>query len=293
MIWFKRDPLLASVICAAILLIGGEGGWLWRVRTQASQAVLALNQKNRERDSWRTQSPTPSEENERAVERDLLLARGKLTEWESNFGPIDDTGFDASPAKSTNAFFEIASFVEKTRTLAEQSGVAIRSGEHFGFASYANTGPAVDVLPAVLRQQRSLRTLLDLLLSAKPTALISVQREHPAQATTPASSGDPVDFFEPVVSLLLRKPGTLETGAFKLEFTGRTRVLRDFINQLAMAKPAFATRSVEVEPIKSATISGASAKSEAAVPVITEGISQFRVVIEQLRVVTEAGGNGP
>lgn len=286
MTWFNRDPLIVGLIGAVLVITSTEGWWLSRVRGETVRAVSVLDLKNRERDELRVKSPAPTEENELAVAQDLAAARAKLSELEM---AIDD-GVEATAAisqtKPTDAYFEIASFVEKVRALAAQAQVTIRPDERFGFASQASEGPAAAILPAVLRQRAAIQMLLETLMAARPVALISVQREHPSMATSHAIAGDAADFFELVPALSLRKLGMLETDAFKLEFTGHTRVLREFINQLASVNPAIAVRSVEEEPaVAMANSSIGTSKSAVAVPVIAGGLSRFRVVVERLRPV--------
>ena len=285
--WFKRDPLIVGLIGAALVITAAEGWWLSRVRGEAVRAVSLLELKNRERDDLRVKSPAPTEENELAVARDLASARTKLSEIETVFGGGAEAIAGISQTKPTDAYFEIASFVEKARALAAQAQVTIRPDERFGFASHASEGPAATILPGVLRQRAAIQVLLEILMAARPVALISVQREHPSTATSHAIAGDAADFFELVPAMSLRKPGMLETDAFKLEFTGQTRVLREFINQLASVNPAFAVRSVEEEPAAAvANSSTVTSKTAVAVPIIVGGLSRFRVVVERLRPVT-------
>lgn len=287
MTWFKRDSLLAWLVCAAILATAGEGWWLWRLRGEAIQAGLILEQKNGERERLRGETPAPTEENEQAADRDFAAGRARLAELETALDGVANKAAGTSPAKSTDAYFEIASFVEKAKALFAESHVTIRPDERFGFVSHASEGPAVTILPGVLRQRAAIQVLLETLVAARPAALISVQREHPAAASSRATTGDPADFFEFAPALSLRKPGVLETDAFKLEFTGQTRVLREFVNRIVSVNVAFAVRSVEEEPSATAANNASTGtKTVVAVPIIVEGLSRFRVVVERLRPAT-------
>lgn len=294
MTWFERDRLLAWLLCATLVALAGEGWWLWRIRGAAIGTVAVLGEKNRERDGLRLQSPTATEENELAIDRDLIVARTKLAEMEKALIGVAESGAGNSTVKSTDAYFEIAGFVEKMRTLAGQSTVATRPDERFGFASYASEGPAPDILPSVVRQRAAIQILLETLLTAQPVTLISVQRERPPAMTSHATAGDPTDFFEIAPAWSLRKPGMLETDAFKLEFTGQTQVLREFSNRLMSVSPAFAVRSVEAEPLVSAVKNtDTGGRTMALLPIVPAGLSRFRVVIEQLRPVPGIGKTTP
>ena len=281
--WFKRDPLLATLICSAFVSISGEGWWLWRARAEAVRALSLLEQKNREREGLREQSPAPTEENELIVKREITSAQTRLADLEKALS----TGGRAegvAAIKPTDAYFEIASFVEKARALAAQSHVSIRPDEHFGFASHASEGPGFDALRDVLRQRAAAQVLVEALLAAQPASLISVQREHPLTSAPRAGRGDPTDFFEPASGVSLRKPGMLEVDAFKVEFTGQTRVLREFVNRLLSADRTFAVRVVEAESVSPVAANpGSAGKSAMVLPVVVEGISRFRVVVERLR----------
>src|SRR4051812_32041639 len=59
---FKRDSLIAGLIGTALIVIIGQACWLWHFRAQAIQAETVLQQKIRERENLRLQSPTPTEE---------------------------------------------------------------------------------------------------------------------------------------------------------------------------------------------------------------------------------------
>src|SRR5207245_42405 len=99
-----------------------------------------------------------------------------------------------------------------------------------------------------------------------PRALLSVQRERPLTAAQRAlrhqpsrsgapgvlpvqgAGGAPADFFDPDPQLSVRQPGWIDSEAFRLEFTGPTPVLRDFLNTLATYRLPLIVSSVEVEP---------------------------------------------
>lgn len=73
--WFRRNFLLGAVLVLGGAVAAAEG-WLWmQGRQQSIRALAALEQVKQERDWLARQSPALSEENERAIARDLANTR--------------------------------------------------------------------------------------------------------------------------------------------------------------------------------------------------------------------------
>jgi hypothetical protein len=302
--WFKRNPVLGTVVVVLVLILVAEGWLLNRERVTALRAIAALEQKKQDRDWLARQSPALSEENSAAIAKDLATATQVLTDLRTVLQGRDARLLAAPPpAKSIDVFFDIAAFVEKTRALAVRSQVAIRPDERFGFASHANEGPETELVPAVYRQRILSQYLVEALIEAHPRALLSVQREHPltaaqhaarnqppqpgAPAPAPAAAptgGQPADFFEFDPQLSVRSAGRVDGEAFRLEFTGQTPALRSFLNTLATFKLPLVVRSVDVQPVASDQPQADAAETPvvtgAPVPLVTQNLSKFAVVVE-------------
>lgn len=274
---------LTSVTALCLVLVVAEGWVLRESRTTAARALAALEQKKQERDWLARQSPALSPENEAAITADLTSAGRLLAELRPAlqgkeaglFGP-------PAPAKSIDAFFELANFVEKLRARAAQAQVALKPDERFGFATHTNEGPVAEQIAAVHRQRLATQYLVESLLESRPLALLAVRRERPAAAAPRDPRDRTEDFFELDRPLSLRQPGQVETGAFRLEFTGQTATLRNFLNSLATFRQPVVVRSVEVEPLAAAA-PGATAPSVAAgspVPLVRQSLSKFAVTVE-------------
>lgn len=277
-----------------VLVLGGEGWMLQRAIRRAGQAQTVLRQKGEEQDMLQRRSPSPDEKNEQNVVLALTENRERLAAIRTALAGADARISSAPmPTKSVDAFFEIAGFVEKTRTAATQAQVAVRPDDYFGFGSHASEGPAPEVLSAVWRQRIALGTLLDALLEARPTSLLAVQRERPlargSAATPKPVAGHEVsaDFFVPAPALLLKLSEKIEGDVFRLEFTGHTPVLRDFLNTLVKAPGLFVVRSVEVEPLPDAKSANALRGIEGAVPVVVPALSRFAVIVEAVTLVDD------
>ena len=326
--WFKRNPILSAVLLLMVAGVGTEVWLLQKTRLDAQRAQFALEQKKQERDWLARQSPAPSVENQQAIEAELAAAQKTVAELRAALKGRDaDWLTTPVPAKSIDAYFDIAAFVEKMRAQAARSQVAVKPDERFGFATHANEGPEPDLLPAVFRQRLVMQRLLDDLLAARPRALLSVQRERPltaaqrtARQSPPAAvaganqnaaptqppaprKGDvPADFFEPDARLSLRQPDVIGAEAFRLEFTGQTPALRAFLNSLAIFKVPLIVRSVTVEslsvetPVSEASDApepAASAVTTAPVPLVAQNLSKFTVVVEYVELISTPAPQAP
>lgn len=308
MSWLKKDPFLGAVFFAVMLIVGVEGWLLWRTRLEAVHELTGLEQKKREREELQHRSPPPTDEVARMITADLDSSTARLSEAIAAIPKPADWAAPSGSANPVDAYFEIARFVETARTAAKRLNIAVKSDEHFGFTSYAREGPDAPILPTVLEQRAAVGKLTDALFAAGPAALIAIQRERPVailQRERPGQAGlkknvhakpetrpeEAADFFDPVPSVSLRVPGKIKTSAFKVEFSGATRVLRDFLNALSVSDTPFFVRSVEVEPLTDAPKPSIAAGTiSGPVPVVMNSVSRFQVTIELLKSAPEAEG---
>jgi hypothetical protein len=314
--WLKRNPLLGAVVLLFVSLLGLEV-WLWSDSRQATvRALAALEQKKQDRDWLARQSPALSEENSQAIAGDLANARIVVADLRGALLGRDPKVLDApAPSKSIDVYFDLASFVEKTRAAAKNAQVVIRPDERFGFSSYANEGPEPDLVSAVYRQRILAQYLVETLFAAHPRALLSLQREipltetqrvsrnqppepgAPAQARPPIAAGQAADYFELAPGLSIRVPGRVDSDAFRVEFTGQTPTLRAVLNSLAAFKLPCVVRSVEVQPIASddtpAEASETVLAPGAPVPLVTQNLSKFAVVVEFVELVPVPAASHP
>jgi hypothetical protein len=167
------------------------------------------------------------------------------------------------PTARTDAYFDLATYVERMRELARKQEVDVRSeAARFGFAAYANEGPVVDHIEPVFRQRQIAQYLVEALVEAKPRALFGVKRERTLskadrEARAAAAANGEVatedlgdngpDYFAIDPRVTARAPGYIDTTAFRLIFTGQTAALRTFLNRLASFELPILVREVEVE----------------------------------------------
>jgi hypothetical protein len=253
----------------------GEIDWLRRTQSRANRACAMLDQKKQERDRLSLQSPAPTLENERAIATALADAQQALALLRDELG--ENKTLATTPAGSIEAFFDLSRFVEETRQKARDAKIAMKPAEHFGFASYANEGPAPALVPVVHRQRAAAGCIMDALIQARPLALLAVRRNQPGVAGDDKQSVSSEDYFVLPPHRSLREPGLIDSDAFRVEFSGQTAVLRQFLNGMKNAPLTMVVRSVEVEPFRGTTTSPRQADP---VALHRPQVSKFAVTLE-------------
>ncbi len=286
--WFRQNPFFASALTLCALIALGEL-WCSYDRFAASRAAaVRLAQCTTDLQAMATLQPPPTRAVATQIEADLTRAQHAVTAMQAELhgrGAAAERIHTAkAPAARTDAYFDLATFVEKTRELARKHEVEIRpEASHLGFAAYANEGPELERIEPVFRQRLVAQYLVEALLEAKPRALLVLRREpaltkkereerEAARASAPPDAPPPEapplpteegpDYFAIDPRVSVRAPGYIDTTAFRLTFSGQTASLRAFLNRLATFELPVLVREVEVEP---ATADEAAANPEEAV----------------------------
>jgi hypothetical protein len=327
-----RHPIFAAIMGLIVLGVLGEIGYLANRQRTAQAARAALTQKQQERDTMSALSPSATEDNARAIEADVAKAEKVLATLRTSLQGQSEAMQQlhaAPPPSRMDAYFEIATFVERTRALAARAQVTLAPDERFGFATYANEGPSGDLLAPVIQQRRLMQYLVESLLEARPRSLLGVQREAPLtkvqrdarRSVAPPAGGPPPteepaaaesasessgrDFFVPEEKLSVRVPGYVDSEAFRLEFTGQTPALRSFLNTLAALKLPLFVRNVEVTPLgdvdespaepppagDGASTGTAAPAGPSPIPLVARSLSKFTLVVEFAELVPAPGAN--
>ena len=292
---FRKYPVFASTLTVLAVLALGEGWCMFERWSAAREAAATLRRKQTELRDLANLAPPPTRPVARAIEADLARGQHALETMQAELqghGPAAERFRTARPpAARTDAYFDLATFVERMRALAKKQDVELKpEAARFGFATYANEGPEADRIAAVFHQRLVAQYLIEALCEARPHALLSVQRERaltqtereardvawqaaqeaaaggqpvtPVLDSTFAATPDGPDFFAIDPRASARVPGAVETTAFKLVFTGQTAALRALLNKLAGFELPVLVREVEVLP--------ASADEAAAAPLAEE-----------------------
>lgn len=288
---WRRFTWFGCALTLIALIALGEGWCIFERVQAAKKSQLRLTQKRRELASVSSIEPAPTKANATAIEEDLARTTRALETMRASLqgrGPAADALRSArAPERRTDAFFDIAAFVEENRERAGRLGIAVGADERFGFAEYANAGPETELISAVYRQRLIAQHLLGALFESRPQQLVGVQRERPrAKSTADAAAlrnggeTSSPDYFEIDPRVSARVPEFVETTAFRLTFVGPTAVLRAFLNKLAGFELPLVVRSVEVEPAPVAAASPNHGPDAPPEPLIRRTYSRFTVTVE-------------
>lgn len=265
---FKSHPLFFTSLLLAGALTAGQAWLLFSQRSATNRVAAEIAQKEEALNAFSRARPFPSKGNQAAVEADLASVEKTRDEIR---GRLRATGEEAdkisaavTPASPTDAYFDIASFVERISEAATKENVSVAAGNRFGFSAYASTGPERDLVAPVFQQRLYADYLLNALLRSKPTSFVGLQRERPLSPQQKQQIADAIasgqaapsfgqgggdgDYFSIDPSISARVPGFVETTPFRLTFTGLTESLRLFLNELVTFKVPVVVRSVEVQP---------------------------------------------
>lgn len=274
MSWHRRHPLFASLLVLCALLALGEGVCIYERWATARALTAKLVQKRAELQQMAALSPAPTRDTAAAIEADLARARHALEAMRAELGghgaAAERLRAAKPPATRADAYFDLATFVERLRDLGKKESVEIRpDAERGGFSLYANEGPDLEHIEPVFRQRLVVEHVLGALFESHPRALLAVKRETPLgkrereerDAALAAAGGAPAtdaplqvatddagDFFALDPRASVRAPGFLDATAFRVTFIGQTAALRAFLNRLAAFELPLLVREVQVEP---------------------------------------------
>ncbi len=275
----RRNPLFVGALTLCSALAVGALYLIYERWSASRAAAVLLEQREAELAGMANTLPPPQREVATAIEEDLARAQRALAAMQAELkgrGPAAEKLRAAKvPTARTDAYFDLAAYVERMRELARKNQVAVRSeASRFGFAAYANEGPEDELIAPVFRQRQIAQYLLEALLEARPTGLLSVQREPTltkaelelregelAAVAAAAAEGQPADpsmvtevalpegpdYFMIDRRASARVAGFVDTQAFRCVFTGQTAALRTFLNRLAAFELPVLVREVEVE----------------------------------------------
>ncbi|MCX6942980.1 MAG: Amuc_1100 family pilus-like protein [Verrucomicrobia bacterium] len=280
--WYRKNPLFAAALTLCALLVLGEGWFIYDRFAASRAAAKKLVQRESELMAMKDLAPVPTRPVATAIEADLARAQRAVAAMQAELkgrGPAAERLATAKlPAARTEAYFDLATFVEKTRELAKKNDVEIRpEAARFGFALYTNEGPKEDRIASVFHQRQVIQYIVESLIEARPRAIFSVQRERAlnksekealvaAQMAAAATggvlgapppesapgSGSPAepespDIFAVDPRVSARSIGYIDTTPVRIVFTGQTGVLRAFLNKLASFELPVLVREVEVD----------------------------------------------
>ena len=363
--FLKKFPFFSGSLALFLLILLGGIWCVWERRSAALQSVAKLGELEVSLQQLSTTVPAPTAENAAKIEAAAAKAEASLAEARQNIvgksATVERLKKLPVPAHRNDAYFDLASFIERLRDRAQRAKVILSDQEMFGFQMYSHTGPEQDLIPAVFQQRLIVQYLAETLLDARPRRLVSFQRERPltaavraarAQAAAGGAPAEPgaaagaegagaatsegeaealtPDMFALDPRLSVRKPGLIETQAFRFTFVCQTATLRTVLNKFASNDMPLFVRQLEVvsateeearPPEEAATTdapttgannpaapdqpaanptppptngaAAAAAQAAAPVPIVPRGFIKATVVVEYVELVSPAAAATP
>jgi hypothetical protein len=316
MSWYRKNPLFAIGLTVLMLLALGEMALIYERWAASRSLAKTLEQRKTELQAMAQLTPPPAREVATAIEADLAKAKQALdsmqTELKGRGAAAERLRTAKVPAARTDAYFDLATFVEKMRELARKQEVDVRpEAARFGFAAFANEGPPQDHIEAVFRQRQIAQYLIESLLEARPRALLAVKRERTiskeereARAAALANGQPPPeldtgdqgpDYFTIHPGLTARVPGYVDTTAFRFVFIAQTGALRTFLNRLAAFELPVLVREVEVDTASAEEVAAQASVEEPAPvdPAAVTAAAPASVVLSVEAPAPSPGGKTP
>src|SRR5687767_6376939 len=127
MSFFRKNPVFAITLTFCGLIVLGEFALIYERFAASRAAAKRLTQSKAELEGMSQLTPAPKREIASAIEADLAKAQAALASMQEELkgrGSAAERIRNAKvPAARTDAFFDLATFVEKTRELARKREV--------------------------------------------------------------------------------------------------------------------------------------------------------------------------
>ncbi|MEN9840942.1 MAG: hypothetical protein RL376_742, partial [Verrucomicrobiota bacterium] len=180
---FKSNPIFTATLVILAVATAGQAWFYYSQTSKLGKISREITKKQQVLSAFSGQDPFPSQNNLSSVEADLAQLektrediRGLLR---ANSEVAQKISASALPGTSTDAYFDIANFVEAMRKAAQLAGITGGENNRFGFNTYASTGPERDLIAPVFKQRQHIEYLVNALIKASPAEILSVQRERP------------------------------------------------------------------------------------------------------------------
>src|SRR5688572_26411267 len=143
MSWYRKNPLFAIGVTVLTLVALGEIALIYERWAESRALEKKLEQRKTELQSMAQLTPPPAREVATAIEADLAKAQQSLASMQAELkgkGAAGERMRTAKlPAARTDAYFDLATFVERMRELSRKQEVDVRpEAARFGFAAFAN-----------------------------------------------------------------------------------------------------------------------------------------------------------
>ena len=130
MSFFRKNPLFAVGLTLCGLIVLGELGLIYERFAASREATAKLQKREGDLATMAVLTPPPNRDVATAIEGDLAKAKAALASMQGELkgrGPAAEKIRGAKmPGTRTDAYFDLATFVEKTREAARKNEVDVR-----------------------------------------------------------------------------------------------------------------------------------------------------------------------
>ncbi len=329
----KSYPIFYTVIAVLVLaFLGGTGFAIYKYLELSDAKSAYEKSKN---NYTRARNADPSEAEVAVSAENIKILEAKLDSLVKDLSRSSAEIFNLKLDTTEGYQFvgSLGGLVNRWKKDSKDVGIVVAPDIDFGFKRYVQPNapaPAPEAILPLAKQASILNYILGKLIKSKPAEtemnILSVARENLAEenagldmknksAMSARQREDKKEIFQIDPKISARIAGSINTLAFKFEFTGHTEVLRLFLNQLRTFDAMLVVRSIEVKPADMNAILMADAGAingsapafdpfavaveestegvagtpavEEKTPIVSNNISQFIVIIEYLEVVKE------
>lgn len=228
MSWIKRNLFFVVGGLVTLLLLGGAGYYIYQSCDQNGQARDALNEAYSSLDALNQKNPSPGNDQVNNIDAAIEQYR-QLTNWMAsvagNFQPIPtipaNAGFDSATFRTA-----LAQTIKQLQDQAAADNVTLPANYGFSFEAYRNQlNLNAASLPALAVQLGEVKTIADILLTARVNALDGIQRLRVSDTDVSGPASDYMDGAAVTNDLAVLTPYTVTFRSFTPEIA---RVLAGF-----------------------------------------------------------------
>ncbi len=330
MSFIKKYPIFTALLVLLSLVFAAQVYLFVSMSARTDSARTASERAARTLQSYLHLSPAPTADNLERAEANVKALGSELRQRINSVrGQIESAVGQDVPGSASDMLFELQSFVDRYNALARAPGddldpIQLPANFGFSFRALLDSGvpPEDRYIPGLWKQKEIIQYLMDSLYAAGPISITAVEREalietaeeaprtrrttaeRPGRTTTTRTTQQGIFTINPLISA--RVPGAVETMAFRIQFTGYTGALREFLVRLSDFDLPVVVRSVEVSPAPAAAaatgqrsddvfggIFGTQQRAETTAedrsrrPVVVDNVSRFTVVVEFIQVVLQ------
>ncbi len=313
-----KKNLTFTILVAICILVFAAGAYLAFAESNTiSKAKQKISAAETKLNSFRYADPAPTEDNVLASEKNLAeldkelqKIRDVLERGARITTSRDGIGVTAAIQQYIPEYQRKAARYTYTAADGTEQPIQVPDRFGFGFEQYLGESPTLDnseTTAELDKQRQILSYLIDKLYESKPHSLVSVKREIIEIKDEKQGKGK----FRVDPAITAEVPGAIDAMGFSISFTGYTKTLRDFLNQLTKFDLPIVVRSIEVQRAAGSTVveaptsdalddifagfGGASVSPTEPVkeqkPVISQNVSTFTVVVEFIQVTLPADKN--